>query len=67
MSSDNEMPVAARSVARNVVRLKPVAVRRVDRSAVNENPVSWRSFDRGDCCTSSVELTLYEEAMEVAR
>ena len=67
MSSDNEMPVAARSVARKVVRLKPVAVRSVDRSAVNENPVSWRSFDRGDCCTPSPESTLDEEAMEVSR
>ena len=65
ITSDNEIPVAARSVARKVVRLKPVAVRSVDRIVVNENPVSWRSFDRGDWCASSFELTLDEEEMEV--
>jgi hypothetical protein len=65
INPDSEIPVAARRVARKVVRLKPVAVRSVDRSAVNEKPVSWRSFDRGDCCTSSLELTLDEEDMDV--
>jgi len=53
---EREIPVAARKVVRNAVRLKPVAARRVVRKAVKENPVSCRSLDRGDSSLGDAEL-----------